>query len=568
MLWQPIPPPDNLKVQELTQELNIPEQIAYLLIQRGITNYNSAKTYFRPSWEQLHDPFAMADMEQAVGRLKRAIDNNESVMVFGDYDVDGTTAVALVTSYLNKQLDSVIPYIPDRYQEGYGISKKGIEHAQAEGITLIIALDCGIKAFEQVDYAQSLGIDFIICDHHLPDDKLPKAVAVLDPKRSDCKYPYKELCGCGIGFKLIQALHIHLDLTEEALTEYLDLVATAIAADLVPMTGENRLLSTLGLEQMKTNPRPGFQFFLANLKKPLRVSDLVFVIAPRINAAGRMNQGINAVSLLLSKTQEEALPLARAIEFFNTERRTTDERITREALQQIELEQGQSNLTTVVYHPSWHKGVIGIVASRLIEAYYRPTIVLTKSENILAGSVRSVKGFDVYQALEACKDLMIQFGGHKYAAGLTLEEERLEEFKNAFEYAVKERINENQKIPILYYDAELSFDQISAKLFRILSQMAPFGPQNMKPVFMSRHCIDKGGSRIVGKDQTHLKLELIDSSEGGSVMQGIGFDLGHHYAKLKQKFPFSILYTLEENEFNGSKNLQLVVKDLQFEASL
>jgi single-stranded-DNA-specific exonuclease len=566
MLWQAISPPDNQQVQELKQELKIPEEIAYLLIQRGITNYNSAKAYFRPSWEQLHDPFTMAGMQQAVERLQQAIESQESVMVFGDYDVDGTTAVALVTSYLTHYLDCILPYIPDRYTEGYGISKKGIAHAKAEGITLIIALDCGIKAQEEVAYAHSLGIDFIICDHHLPNEFLPKAVAVLDPKRKDCNYPYKELCGCGIGFKLIQGLQIHMNLEVAALSEYLDLVATAIAADLVPVTGENRLLTALGLEQMKIRPRPGFQFFLANLKKPPRVSDLVFVIAPRINAAGRMNQGINAVTLLLSKTQEEALPIARSIEFFNTERRTTDERITQEALQQIELQQGQSKDTTVVYHPSWHKGVIGIVASRLIETYYRPTVVLTQSENVLAGSVRSVRGFDVYQALEACKEVMIQFGGHKYAAGLTLEEERLEEFKNAFEKAVKERINENQKTPILFYDAVLSLDQISSKLYRILCQMAPFGPQNMKPVFMSRHCIDKGGSRLVGKDQNHLKLELLDSS--GTVLQGIGFNLGHHHAKLKQKQLFSILYTLDENEFNGNKDLQLVVKDLQFDASL
>ena len=565
MLWQALSPPDPDLTQELAAQLEIPKPIAYLLVQRGISSFESAKTYFRPSWELLHDPFAMKDMEQAVIRLANAINIQESVMVFGDYDVDGTTSVALVTSYLQTQLDQVTPYIPDRYKEGYGISKKGIEYAKAEGITLIIALDCGIKARELVDYANSLGIDFIICDHHLPDHVLPNATAVLDPKRSDCLYPYKELCGCGIGFKLIQALHSHLNLDEGVLYQYLDLVATAIAADIVPMTGENRLLSALGIEQMKIKPRPGFQFFISNLKKPLRVSDLVFIIAPRINAAGRMNQGIDAVSLLLSKTQEEALPIARSIEYFNSERRSTEERITKEALQQIELEGAQSNITTVVYHPSWHKGVIGIVASRLIETYYRPTVVLTQSENILAGSVRSVRGFDVYQALEACKDFMIQFGGHKFAAGLTLKEAQLEGFKAAFEEAVRTRITENQKIPILYYDAELSFDQVSAKLYRILRQMAPFGPQNMKPVFKTPHCIDKGGSRIVGKDQNHLKLEVLDNS--GTVMQGIGFNLGHHYPKLKKKQAFSILYTLDENEYQGNSSLQLVIKDLQFEES-
>ena len=562
MLWQAVSPPEDSKVQELVDQLNVPREVAYLLAQRGITDFDQAKEYFRPEWSQLHSPFLMQDMQQAVERIAHAIDRSEAVMVFGDYDVDGTTSVALVTSYLQNHLEVVVPYIPDRYKEGYGISKAGIDEAQAKGISLIIALDCGIKAHEQVAYANELGIDFIICDHHLPDAKLPQAVAVLDPKRADCEYPYKELCGCGIGFKLIQALQQHFGLEVADLNVYLDLVATAIAADIVPMTGENRLLSALGIERIRQAPRAGFQFFLSTLKKPVRVSDLVFVIAPRINAAGRMNQGISAVELLLTKSQEEALPLARSIEFFNTERRSTDERITKEALQQIELEEAKQNATTVVYHPSWHKGVIGIVASRLIENYYRPTVVLTKSEEVLAGSVRSVKGFDVYQALEACKDHMIQFGGHKYAAGLTLEKTQLEGFKAAFEKAVQERILDSQKAPVMHYDAELTLNTISPKLYRILIQMAPFGPKNMKPVFVSHNCIDKGGSRLVGKDQDHLKLEMVDSS--GTVIQGIGFGLGQHHSKVKQKNPFSILYTLDENEFNGIVSLQLVIKDIKF----
>lgn len=562
MLWQAVSPPEDSKVQELVDQLNIPRELAYLLAQRGITDFDQAKEYFRPEWSQLHSPFLMQDMQQAVERIAKAIDRSEAVMVFGDYDVDGTTSVALVSSYLQNHLEVVVPYIPDRYKEGYGISIAGIDEAKARGISLIIALDCGIKAHEQVAYAKELGIDFIICDHHLPDATLPQAVAVLDPKRADCKYPYEELCGCGIGFKLIQALQQHFGLGAADLNAYLDLVATAIAADIVPMTGENRLLSALGIEHIRQAPRAGFQFFLSNLKKPVRVSDLVFVIAPRINAAGRMNQGISAVELLLAKNQEEALPLARSIEFFNTERRSTDERITKEALQQIELEEAKQNASTVVYHPSWHKGVIGIVASRLIENYYRPTVVLTKSEDVLAGSVRSVKGFDVYQALEACKDHMIQFGGHKYAAGLTLEETQLEEFKAAFEKAVQERILDSQKAPVMLYDTELTLDAITSKLYRILIQMAPFGPKNMKPVFVSHNCIDKGGSRLVGKDQDHLKLELVDPN--GTVIQGIGFGLGQHHSKVKQKNPFSILYTLDENEFNGSVSLQLLIKDIKF----
>lgn len=562
MLWQAVSPPEDSKVQELVAQLNVPEALAVLLVQRGITSYAAAKEYFRPQWEQLHDPYLIEDMPQAVERIARAISASEPVMVFGDYDVDGTTAVALVSAYLQTHLEDVLPYIPDRYKEGYGISKAGIDEAKAHGIQLIIALDCGIKAHEQVAYAKELGIDFIICDHHLPDSTLPEAVAVLDPKRADCGYPYKELCGCGIGFKLIQALQQHLGREATALASYLDLVATAIAADIVPMTGENRLLTALGIEQMRKAPRPGFQFFLSRLKKPLRVSDLVFIIAPRINAAGRMNQGINAVELLLAKRQEEALPLARSIEFFNEERRSTDERITKEALQQIELQEAVDKNTTVVYHPSWHKGVIGIVASRLIEHYYRPTIVLTKSEGILAGSVRSVKGFDVYEALEACKEHMIQFGGHKYAAGLTLDEAQLEAFKDAFEQAVQDRIQASHKTPMLFYDAVLTLDQITSKLYRILIQMAPFGPKNMKPVFVSHHCMDKGGSRLVGKEEDHLKLEIIDPS--GTVIEGIGFGLGAHHRKVKQKNSFSILYHIDENEFNGNTSLQLVIKDIQF----
>ena len=562
MLWQAVSPPEDSKVQELVAQLNVPEALAVLLVQRGITSFAAAKEYFRPQWEQLHDPYLMGDMPKAVERIARAIAASDPVMVFGDYDVDGTTAVALVSAYLQTHLEVVLPYIPDRYKEGYGISKAGIDEAKAHGIQLIIALDCGIKAHEQVAYAKELGIDFIICDHHLPDSTLPEAVAVLDPKRADCGYPYKELCGCGIGFKLIQALQQHLGREATALASYLDLVATAIAADIVPMTGENRLLTALGIEQMRKAPRPGFQFFLSRLKKPLRVSDLVFIIAPRINAAGRMNQGINAVELLLAKRQEEALPLARSIEFFNEERRSTDERITKEALQQIELQEAVDKNTTVVYHPSWHKGVIGIVASRLIEHYYRPTIVLTKSEGILAGSVRSVKGFDVYEALEACKEHMIQFGGHKYAAGLTLDEAQLEAFKDAFEQAVQDRIQASHKTPMLFYDAVLTLDQITSKLYRILIQMAPFGPKNMKPVFVSHHCMDKGGSRLVGKEEDHLKLEIIDPS--GTVIEGIGFGLGAHHRKVKQKNSFSILYHIDENEFNGNTSLQLVIKDIQF----
>jgi len=423
-------------------------------------------------------------------------------------------------------------------------------------------LDCGIKAIEQVNYAKEMGIDFIICDHHLPDNKIPKAVAVLDPKREDCSYPFKELCGCGIGFKLIQALQMHLGLPDSELSSYLDLVAIAIAADIVPMTGENRILTFLGIRQFQEYPRPGLNFFLKTLKRPLNVTDLVFVIAPRINAAGRMDHGLNAVELLMNTDKESVLPIARSIEFFNTERKTTDERITNEALQQIKLNNELNYASTVVYHPSWHKGVIGIVASRLIEHYYRPTVVLTKSEDILAGSVRSVSGFDVYEALEACKDSIIQFGGHKYAAGLTLNPDQIDLFRSAFEAYTKESILPDQREPSISYDLEISFKDLNLKLLRILNQMAPFGPKNMRPIFATHKCKDAGGSRLVGSNKKHLRFDIIDSS--GDRFSGIGFDMGEYIMEIKKQKPFSILYNIEENQYNGNTSLQLKVKNIKF----
>ncbi len=562
MQWKKRTAPSQDRISTFALELSVPQTVAALLIQRGIEDFHSAKEFFRPEWTHLYDPFKMKDMEPAVVRIQNAMAQKEKVMIFGDYDVDGTTAVALVSSYLKDKITEVLPYIPDRYTEGYGISFKGIDYAHAHGITLIIALDCGIKAIDQVAYAHSLGIDFIICDHHLPGLELPGAVAVLDPKREDCEYPFKELCGCGIGFKLIQALQYRLGLPEEVLDSYLDLVATAIAADIVPMVGENRTLTYFGLKRLREQPRVGLQVFTKELKRSLGVSDLVFVLAPRINAAGRMEQGLSAVELLMSTEMETALPIARSIEFFNSERKSTEGRITEEALQQIELEEQHTNSTTVVYHPSWHKGVIGIVASRLIEHFYRPTIVLTQSNEVLAGSVRSVSGFDVYQALEACKETMIQFGGHKYAAGLTLKPEQLTSFKAAFETYVSQHISPEQKEPSTVYDLEVSFSELSPKLYRITSQMAPFGPNNMRPVFVTHQCRDTGRTRAVGKEQTHLKFEIKDSFE--HHFTGIGFGLAHYLPEIKKQNPFSILYTLEENQFNGQVSLQLKVKDLQF----
>ena len=549
------------KIAKLSKTLNVPDAISSLLLQRGIADFESAKLFFRPDWSQLHDPFLMKDMNKAVDRILLAMNTNEKIMIFGDYDVDGTTSVALLTDYLKNKILYIKPYIPDRYSEGYGISKKGIEVAKEEGISLIIALDCGIKAFQEIHYAKELGIDFIVCDHHLPEKSIPNAVAVLDPKRYDCKYPFKELCGCGIGFKLIQALQTKLKLPKNELIMYSDLVATAIAADIVPLVGENRVLTFIGLKKLQSDPRLGFKILTNQLRKPLKVTDLVFVLAPRINAAGRMDKGLNAVKLMLSIEKQEAVSIARKIEFHNKERRYTEELITKEAFQQIKLEGTVNNCSSIVYNPSWHKGVIGIVASRLIEKYYRPSIVLTKSGDLLTGSARSVSGFDIYKALEACKENLIKFGGHKYAAGLTLKIEQLSKFKLSFEKYAKENISPECKIPSMEYDLDIKFNDISQKLLRIINQMAPFGPKNMRPVFATHNCKDMGRTRIVGNDKTHLQLDISDST--GVRFSGIAYGLGYLLNEIKEANSFSVLYTIEENEFRGNKNLQLKIKDIR-----
>ena len=549
------------KIAKLSKTLNVPDAISSLLLQRGIADFESAKLFFRPDWSQLHDPFLMKDMNKAVDRILLAMNTNEKIMIFGDYDVDGTTSVALLTDYLKNKIFYIKPYIPDRYSEGYGISKKGIEVAKEEGISLIIALDCGIKAFQEIHYAKELGIDFIVCDHHLPEKSIPNAVAVLDPKRYDCKYPFKELCGCGIGFKLIQALQTKLKLPKNELIMYSDLVATAIAADIVPLVGENRVLTFIGLKKLQSDPRLGFKILTNQLRKPLKVTDLVFVLAPRINAAGRMDNGLNAVKLMLSIEKQEAVSIARKIEFHNKERRYTEELITKEAFQQIKSEGTVNNCSNIVYNPSWHKGVIGIVASRLIEKYYRPSIVLTKSGDLLTGSARSVSGFDIYKALEACKENLIKFGGHKYAAGLTLKIEQLSKFKSSFEKYAKENISPECKIPSIEYDLDIKFNDISQKLLRIINQMAPFGPKNMRPVFATHNCKDMGRTRIVGNDKTHLQLDISDST--GVRFSGIAYGLGYLLNEIKEANSFSVLYTIEENEYRGNKNLQLKIKDIR-----
>ncbi|MGB2475652.1 MAG: single-stranded-DNA-specific exonuclease RecJ [Flavobacteriaceae bacterium] len=563
MRWETLPLPESSRIDALQKSLGVPRVVATLLVQRGIDDFAGAKNFFRPKWDDLHDPFLMKDMTKAVERVNLALSKQEKIMVYGDYDVDGTTSVALMTSFLKANQGRIIPYIPDRYSEGYGLSKKGIDVASQQGVSLIIALDCGIKAIEKVLYAQTQHIDVIICDHHLPGEELPPAVAILDPKRSDCSYPFDELCGCGIGFKLIQGIAQKKGISSAELHPYLDLVATAIAADIVPIVGENRTLSFFGIEQLRAASRKAFRPLLGELKKPVNVTDLVFKVAPRINAAGRMEHALTAAHLLMATELDDISRKAEQIEGFNSERRLTDERITAEALQQIDERKEEGFPATVVYSDHWHKGVVGIVASRLIETHYRPTVVLTRSGDHYVGSVRSVKGFDVYAALLACQGHLLQFGGHKYAAGLTLERTQLQAFKKAFESEVSQTLLPTQKTPSLLYDLELPIDQIEPKLYRIIEQMAPFGPKNMRPVFCSFNCVDSGETRVVGKENTHLRLS-IKTPKG--VLTGIGFNLAQYCSAIQKGQPFDLLYTLDQNEWNGRVSLQLRVKDIKIRA--
>ncbi len=568
MRWSLKPLPEKQTIKTLSSELGVPKIIAQLLVQRGVDTFVKAKKFFRPSLDDLHDPFLMKDMDLAVNRIENAIENGENILVYGDYDVDGTTSVALMASYLQSLYPNVATYIPDRYGEGYGVSFQGIDFAHDNGITLIIALDCGIKAIDKVDYANQKGIDFIICDHHRPGKNIPKAVAVLDPKRPDCNYPFDELCGCGVGFKLVQALASRQGQTLEDLCVYLDLVATAIGADIVPITGENRVLAHFGLHIINTAPRVGIKALMQNIKKKtLTITDVVFVIAPRINAAGRIKHGLHAVHLLQETDPEIAQKMAAEIETFNTERKELDREITEQALTQILDNQEEKRKTTVVFHEDWHKGVIGIVASRLTETYYRPTLVFTKSGEKLAASARSVKGFDVYEALEGCAEHIEQFGGHKYAAGLTLHEADYENFKQKFEQIVTESIDERLLVPEISVDAEIELADITPKFYRILKQFAPFGPQNMTPVFMSRDLKDTGYGKCVGGDDKHIKCTVtqhgLPGEHNGNPIGAIGFNLGEKCDLITNQKPFSACYSLDVNEWNGNVSLQLKLRDIQ-----
>ncbi|PKG53559.1 single-stranded-DNA-specific exonuclease RecJ [Olleya sp. 1-3] len=562
MRWTLKPKPNPETVNALADSLQIDAPIASLLVQRGIENFEDAKSFFRPSLDHLHDPYLMKDMDKAVVRIQHAIANNENILVYGDYDVDGTTSVALMSSYLKTKTPLVATYIPDRYGEGYGVSYKGIDFAEDNDFGLIIALDCGVKAVDKVAYAKEKNIDFIICDHHRPGAVVPDAVAVLDPKQADCNYPYKELCGCGVGFKLIQALAGKDGETIADLLPYLDLVATAIGADIVPITGENRILAYHGLKVVNQKSRAGFRAIINQLKKDtLTITDVVFTIAPRINAAGRMKHGQYAVDLLTEVDFATAVTYAEEIEEFNTDRRDTDKTITVEALAQIIENKEEQRLTSVVYQEDWHKGVIGIVASRLIETYYRPTLVFTKSGDKLAASARSVSGFDVYNALEACSEHIEQFGGHMYAAGLTLKEENYDAFKQAFEDEVSKTIDKNLLTPEIKIDTTLELSAIDDKFWRIVKQFAPFGPGNMTPIFMSEDLKDTGYGKCVGEDDKHIRCTVTQSGREKFVC--IGFNLGDKLNLIKDRKRFKAVYSVDENHWQGNVSLQLKLRDLK-----
>lgn len=562
MRWTIKPKPSEDKIKHLAQALNVEDFVATLLIQRGIDTFEDAKNFFRPSLKHLHDPYLMKDMDKAVARIEKAIENQENILVFGDYDVDGTTAVSLVSSYLKSHYSHIATYIPDRYDEGYGISYKGIDYADDNGISLIIALDCGIKSIDHIAYAKAKNIDFIICDHHRPGEFLPDAVAILDPKREDCSYPYDELCGCGVGFKLIQALGQNRNETIEDLVPYLDLVATAIAADIVPITGENRVLAYFGLKVINSEPRPGIKALVHQVKKKvLDITDVVFIISPRINAAGRIKHGNHAVELLTEFDFEQAQQFASEIEQYNADRKDLDKKITKEAFQQILENQEEERFSTVVFQEDWHKGVIGIVASRLIETYYRPTLVFTKSGDKYAASARSVKGFDVYNALDACAEHLEQFGGHMYAAGMTLKAENYQTFKEAFEKQVSVTILPEMRTPEIEIDAEINFSDITPKLIRILKQFEPFGPQNMTPVFMTSDLKDTGYAKTLGSEEEHLRLFVKQSNSDG--IAAIGFGLGKKLNIAQNQNLFQLAYTIAENEWNGTISTQLMLKDIR-----
>jgi len=547
--------------------LGVDRVIANLLVQRGVTSFESAKAFFRPSLDDLHDPFLMKDMTEAIDRLTVAMEKQERVLVYGDYDVDGTTSVALVYTYLKSHFDFIDYYIPDRYSEGYGVSLKGIDYAAENNFSLVIALDCGIKAIEKIAYAKDKGVDFIICDHHTPDDELPQAAAVLDPKRKDCDYPCDVLSGCGVGFKLMQGLAQRMNWDFKTLIPLLDLLAVSIASDIVPITGENRVLTFFGLKQLNESPRLGLKTILnlAGVTKHLSVNDIVFKIGPRINAAGRIQSGNRAVQLLIADKEEAATLIGDTINGLNEDRKELDHTITDEALDRVAKSKTLlAKKSTVLFDRNWHKGVIGIVASRMIESYYKPTVILTESNGFATGSARSVDGFDLYNAISACSDLLENFGGHKYAAGLTMKIENVSAFQQRFEEYVCDNITDDMLVPQVKVDASISLSDITPKFYRVLKQFEPFGPKNMTPVFISEKVVDYGYSRPVGRNKEHLKLSVVDDIREGDVKGGIAFSMGNLYPKISSGAQFDVCYSVQENEYMGKVETQLMVRDIKF----
>ena len=563
MIWELAKEQEEEKIKILQEQLNVSKVISSLLLNRGVDDFDKAKKFFRPSLDDLHDPFLMQDMHNAVDRIQQAIIKNENVLVFGDYDVDGTTSVALLSKYLNNYTNNkVSTYIPDRYEEGYGISTKAIDFASTNNISLIIALDCGIQAVDKIDYASEKNIDFIICDHHTPSSKIPKAIAVLNPLREDCKYPFKQLCGCGIGFKLIQALNTVMDNKEE-LDQYLDLVSLAIVADIVPLVGENRILCFYGLKQTNTTPRTGLKAIIEALeKKEITNSDLGFYIAPRINAAGRMESGNLAVELLETEDLEKARNIAEKLNQLNIERRMLDKTTAEEAVSQVKKQKNEKAKTTVVYNPEWHKGVIGIAASKIIDTYYRPTIVFASTGDVLVGSARSVTGFNIHDAIEKCRDFVIEFGGHKYAAGLKVKKDQYKEFKQKFEEVVSSSISKESETKTISIESHIELNEITPKFYRILKQFAPFGPGNSMPVFSANNLRDTGYAKVVGKENTHLKFNLTQQNNS-KIYNAIGFGLAGKYPNVMDKKIFNAAFTVDENQWNGKTNIQLKVIDIK-----
>ena len=564
--WTLKEPADRSKVDQLSAELGIDRVLSELLVQRGVETFEQARSFFRPSLDHLHDPFLMKDMDVAVERLHKAVSSGEKILVYGDYDVDGTTAVALVYSFILRFTPNVDFYIPDRYDEGYGVSLKGIDWASQNGFKLIITLDCGIKAIEKVEYARERGIDVIICDHHLPEDELPKAVAVLDPKREDCSYPFDDLSGCGVGFKLVQAYSKAYGVPFESLVPLLDLLVVSIASDLVTMVGENRVLAHFGLKQLNENPRKGL-LAMINLSKlepgHLTIDDIVFKIGPRLNAAGRMDTGRLSVELLTASTTGEAMLIGEKINENNNERKSIDREITQEALEMVQ--DGRcviNNNVIIVYNPSWNKGVVGIVASRLVEAFYKPTVVLTKSNGFVTGSARSVAGFDLYSSIEQCADILENFGGHVYAAGLTMKEEMVGEFASRVDSFINGKISVEMLVPVVELDSRLDFSQITPKFLRLLKQFQPFGPGNGNPVFLTENVYDDGNGRKVGAGGLHMKLDLIQESQPYRQIGAIAFNMAEYYDYIKSGNPFDVCYSIVENYYRGNSTIQLRIKDL------